>query len=358
MATVTFQPAAVLLDTPTESLGQPSAPTASVANPEQAQGGPAPQDTVVLTGKVSETQLNGEYNGSQFQQTALYFAAQEIFIGQGGPAAGAPQAPPAAPAQTQAQAAPQTPGAPQENAQAAAPGTTPPNAANPAIAAAIAANTQSSTDPATGADAAGGTATTPQQQLQQLDQALQQLGVNPQSISLFNRMAMLLYANDPAALRVLVEALQGAAQQNGQGGANSAATNNAALNQALLQNSGQAPPANQDQIQAQPQAAAPTQNQAQPTSTAGGAAFEVVAAQLSFTEVQGTIQENGAASQAGQNNATPDTATTGAPTQANSAAVQFEKLQLSFTEIAVQNFGPGTGVNSASGNGQALNVTA
>jgi hypothetical protein len=45
-------------------------------------------------------------------------------------------------------------------------------------------------------------------ELAQLDQTLQQIGINPQSISLFNRMAMLLYANNPAALKMLVQTLQ------------------------------------------------------------------------------------------------------------------------------------------------------
>jgi hypothetical protein len=48
------------------------------------------------------------------------------------------------------------------------------------------------------------------------------IGVNPQSISVFNRIAMLLYANDPAALRMLVQTLQKGAQLLSADSANSA----------------------------------------------------------------------------------------------------------------------------------------
>jgi len=50
-----------------------------------------------------------------------------------------------------------------------------------------------------------------QEQLAHLDQALEQLGINPQSISLDNRLALLKSANDPPALLNLVRAL-GASQ--------------------------------------------------------------------------------------------------------------------------------------------------
>jgi hypothetical protein len=56
-------------------------------------------------------------------------------------------------------------------------------------------------------------ANTPIAERAQLDDTLQQMGINPQSISLFNRMAMVLYANDPAALRVLVRMLQSGVRQ-------------------------------------------------------------------------------------------------------------------------------------------------
>ncbi|MGH9745293.1 MAG: hypothetical protein ACRD59_04190 [Candidatus Acidiferrales bacterium] len=59
--------------------------------------------------------------------------------------------------------------------------------------------------------AAGGVASgetlTQQQELQQLNQTLLALGINPQSISLDNRLALLPTANDPPALLNLVHAL-------------------------------------------------------------------------------------------------------------------------------------------------------
>lgn len=78
-------------------------------------------------------------------------------------------------------------------------------------------------NPATGTAAplhnAGGGITTQsaqqsqEQQLQQLDQTLQQLGVDPQSLSLFSQLALLPYANDPAILQQFVQQLQQSTQQ-------------------------------------------------------------------------------------------------------------------------------------------------
>lgn len=54
---------------------------------------------------------------------------------------------------------------------------------------------------------------TQQQELAQLDQTLQQLGIDPQSIGLFNQLALLAFANDPAALQQFVQQLQQSTQQ-------------------------------------------------------------------------------------------------------------------------------------------------
>jgi hypothetical protein len=90
---------------------------------------------------------------------------------------------------------------------------------------------------ANGGNASTG-ATRSQQELQQLDQTLQQLGINPQSISLFNRLALLLYANDPAALQQFVQQLQQGAQEVGEG--NALASTPASQNAAQSQNTAQA----------------------------------------------------------------------------------------------------------------------
>jgi hypothetical protein len=56
--------------------------------------------------------------------------------------------------------------------------------------------------------AAGTSATATAETLQQLDQELQRLGINPQEISLMNRMSLLLWVNDPEALRQFVQGMQ------------------------------------------------------------------------------------------------------------------------------------------------------
>jgi len=74
------------------------------------------------------------------------------------------------------------------------------------------------TSPKTTAVPARGASSTPaqtasstqQQELAQLDQILQALGVAPQSISSFNQLAMLRYLDDPTALRQFVQRLRGA----------------------------------------------------------------------------------------------------------------------------------------------------
>ena len=49
---------------------------------------------------------------------------------------------------------------------------------------------------------------TPDETLQQLDQELQRLGIDPQDISLMNRMSLLLWVNDPVALKQFVQGMQ------------------------------------------------------------------------------------------------------------------------------------------------------
>jgi hypothetical protein len=75
----------------------------------------------------------------------------------------------------------------------------PVTAGNPANAATTAANS---------APGGGASASTPQETIQQLDQELQRLGINPQDISLMNRMSLLLWVNDPVALRDFVQGMQ------------------------------------------------------------------------------------------------------------------------------------------------------
>src|SRR5271170_8395916 len=109
-----------------------------------------------------------------------------------------------------------------------------------------------------------------QQTLQQLDRVLQQLGIDPQTLSLMSREGMLNWVNDPAALRQIVQNVQAAASTSQQNGAVGAANPTRSAAQASVAS------ANQNQIQSQtlsqPQAAAQETNSASgSTSTASSA---------------------------------------------------------------------------------------
>src|SRR5271170_440898 len=109
-----------------------------------------------------------------------------------------------------------------------------------------------------------------QQTLQQLDRVLQQLGIDPQTLSLISREGMLNWVNDPAALRQIVQNVQAAASTSQQNGAVGAANPTRSAAQASVAS------ANQNQIQSQtlsqPQAAAQETNSASgSTSTASSA---------------------------------------------------------------------------------------
>ena len=84
------------------------------------------------------------------------------------------------------------------------------NATSVAVAAAAvqpatSANTASAAANTASSAATNSTSAAPQETLQQLDQELQRLGINPQDISLLNRMSLLLWVNDPVALRQFVQ---------------------------------------------------------------------------------------------------------------------------------------------------------
>jgi hypothetical protein len=368
MASITLQPGALPIEALQGGPAQQAAPGAPTANANQAQSAPAPQDTVVLAGRVTETALNGEnQNGSQFQGAAAFYTAQGILSAQSNVGATAPSAPATAPAQT---GAPETP---QTMAQVAA-ATNPATSADPAIAAAVAANSQPSVNDAGAADPSD-SAGTPVQQLAQLDQTLQQLGIDPQSLSLADRMGMLLYANDPAALRVMVQEIQGGGQSVAQPAVTGPAANAAAPQtqtsaqvqaQELLQTSGQAPPANPAQAQIQTQSLAAAQVQDQNANPAGGAPFQLAAAQYAQNQFQAAApQENGGANLSAQENqstssSAADNAGANQNAQTNALTVQFERLQITFSEAEAQNSQAASQAASADANseGQLLDVTA
>ena len=168
-----------------------------------------------------------------------------------------------------------------------------------------------------------------QQTLQQLDRVLQQLGIDPQTLSLISREGMLNWVNDPAALRQIVQNVQAAAnssQQNAAVGSTNPAQTAAQLAIAS---------ANQNQIQSpqtqnQPQAAARESN---PVSASSAAA---------------------------SNNNTNALDQSAATAQQNATAVaQFQKLQDSLAPSGTTEAQPAaTSSGTTTPYGQFLNVSA
>lgn len=175
----------------------------------------AHQDIVTLAGSAAEGQQTRANNDSgQFGESAAFFFAEKQSFRAGSGSGGSKTA--------QTPNVPELPvkivgePAPGQNAQAARAEADAANERNrPALdTEADSSGVRQATslpEPAQGGD-------TPLAELAQLDDTLQQMGINPQSISLFSRMAMVLYANDPAALRVLVQTLQSGTQQRSEAG--------------------------------------------------------------------------------------------------------------------------------------------
>jgi ribonuclease E len=352
---------------------QQAAAKVTPINANQAQGAPAPADTVTLTNQAAEGQQTGaDPNRGHFDRAA-FLGAAAAYIGTNAarPNRQAPQPTlPLLPPQPQTQPQAQTQEAPAATAAAPAntaantAANTPTNAGNTANAAANTIDAATATNPA-----ATGSDNTPQQQLQQLDQSLQQLGINPQSIPLFNRMAMLLYASDPAALRLLVQTIQGAATQQGAAQtANTAGNVNQAAVQTLLPAT---TPANQGQPAA-PAAANATavQTPTQPTNSSLGQAapaqgqpsqgteqIDVIAAQINFTEAQATFEPTQAAPT--QPTVPANTAASAQSAQPSTLTVQIEELQVAFQTVEIQQGSQQLDGSSApEPPGTSLNVTA
>jgi hypothetical protein len=188
-------------------------------------------------------------------------------------------------------------------------------AAQSAIQAFPPAPTQTAVSPA--ANATTPTTLSQQEQLVQLDQVLVQLGINPQSISLDNRLALIKSTNDPPALLNLVRIL---------GALNTSATT--AQQIVLIANnlSNPVPTGTQAQVPAQnesPAQPAPANTTSfQSSNSSAGLGFET------------TLQAgSGRGASVGQN------------TAVSNAAAQFQELQAVFqgTENP-QNPGGGRGV--------------
>jgi hypothetical protein len=172
--------------------------------------------------------------------------------------------------------------------------------------------TQAASSPAQSASASEATTTTAaapslsqQEQLAELNRVLEQLGINPQGISLDNRLALIKSANDPPALLNLVRTL---------GVLNQAATSTQidALNANNLSNPAptgtqtQAPAQNESQAQPPPASTAPLQSSSPPA----GSGFESISSAAGGAVPSPTVQAS----------------------VASNAAAQFQELQAVFQE--------------------------
>ena len=219
MATLTLQLATVQSNlTPTPFTTPDAEATNTPVNANQAQGALVALDTVTLAAQTAQgqgaakNQQDGQQNGQQdghFQSSPAFAAAAALFAGaistisQNGNSATATQA-------------------------ASGSG----NSANGKSTLATVANTtqQQATDTTASQP---DLAQTQKQQLQQLDQTLRQLGIDPQSISVFNQLAMLFYSNNPSDLQQFVRQVQLAAQKVLQQGTATSAAESQTSSQAL-----------------------------------------------------------------------------------------------------------------------------
>jgi hypothetical protein len=223
MATLTFQLETVQSNlTPTPFTPPDPEVTNTPVNANQAQGAPVPLDTVTLAAQTAQGQgtapnqndgqqdgpQNGQQDG-QLQSSPAFAAAAALFAG--------------------------------------AISTISQNGNNATATQTASGSGNSTNGKSTLADIANSvlqqaTATTPsqpdlaqaqKQQLQQLDQTLRQLGIDPQSISVFNQLAMLFYSNNPSDLQQFIRQVQLAAQKVLQQGTATSAAESQTASQAL-----------------------------------------------------------------------------------------------------------------------------
>jgi hypothetical protein len=166
-----------------------------------------------------------------------------------------------------------------------------------------------------------------QQTLQQLDRVLQQLGIDPETLSLISREGMLDWVNDPAALRQIVQNVQAATNSSRQNAA--VGSPNSARSTAQLAIAS----ANQNQIQS-PQ----TQNQmpAEETRQVSGSSS------VARSAITNALDQNAATA---QQNAT--------------TVMRFQKLQDSLAPSGLAETQPVTVPSgTTTSQGQFLNVSA
>jgi trimeric autotransporter adhesin len=205
MAAVSLQP---ITPPATDAAGQPAARLATATAAGNGQPAATPNDTVSLSGAAVTAAQPGQETG----QGGAEFLPAEPSLFEVLAAAGTNQR--AAPAAVGTDPAIATAGVVPANAGAATVNVTANAAASTAVNSAATTNTAAT---ANGTDAAAAnagstlltaTAQDQQQQLAQLDQLLSSLGIDPQSIPLFNQLALLLYLNDPAGLQHFVQQIE------------------------------------------------------------------------------------------------------------------------------------------------------
>src|SRR5271154_747279 len=181
---------------------------------------------------------------------------------------------------------------------------------------------------AAASSASASSAAPAQQTLQQLDRVLQQLGIDPQTLSLISREGMLNWVNDPAALRQIVQNVQAAASTSQQNDAVGAANPTRSAAQSSVAS------ANQDQIQ--PQTLSQPQAAAQETNPASGSTSTASSANTNaLNQSAATAQQNA------------------------TAVMQFQKLQDSLAPSGAAETQPAANTGGTpTAQGQLLNVSA
>lgn len=298
MGTVTFRLNPVLQENTPQPAAQATTSAGQTVNANQAQAEPAPLDMVTLSSKLSDLPgARREPHWTQFDGVGL--ASEEV------------KTDPSKIRSVLEQEAPSVSGQFTGSQSAAAADQE------------SAATTSTSTPPLS----------TPSEQLSQLDRTLQELGIVPQSISLFHRMAMLLYANNPAALKDLVQQLPKAIEK-------------------LTKQSSSANPASQSEPQTQGQV------QVQGASS-GSVGLQVIATQFSLTGAQGIAPNTESQNSEAAGQSTGGASTASPATQSSGVAIRLEGLQVSLQQTGERPSQPVTiSVGNSNSSGQSLDVTA
>jgi hypothetical protein len=296
---------------------QPASPVLPAREVPAAPPAKAQQDTVSLSGTPPQRQQSSASRGNAQPATFQLLAQTTTFppTQSSIPAVAASAVPSAA-----------TQPASQNNVAAAV------VQSNAGTQTSVATATATANAPAVASPASASNAAPAQQTLQQLDRVLQQLGIDPQTLSLISREGMLNWVNDPAALRQIVQNVQAAANSSQQNDAVGAANPTRSTAQLAVANANAN--ANQDQIQpqtqSQPQASAQETNPASGSSSAASSANTNALGQSAATA---------------QQNAT--------------AVMQFQKLQDSLAPSGAAETQPAASPGgTTTQQGQLLNVSA